>query len=82
MCSRHLLCWASDAEGMEGATKIADEVMVHLRRNQPQEEYSFYQNFSRTAPIKERYKGTERLQKLKDLKKRWDPKGIFANQLL
>ena len=49
--------WASDAEGMEGATKIVDEGDVHLRRNQPQEEYSFYQNFSRMAPIKRTVQG-------------------------
>ncbi|KAB5560303.1 hypothetical protein GE09DRAFT_86962 [Coniochaeta sp. 2T2.1] len=78
----HFLCWASEASALEGAVKVAEETMAYVRRDQPKEAYSFYQNFSRTAPIEERYKGAERLAKLRGLKKKWDPKGVFTKQLL
>lgn len=73
---------ASDAKDFTGANKITDEMMVHVRQTQPKENYSFYQNFSREAPIEERYRGTERRAKLKVLKQKWDPSGIFTKQLL
>lgn len=77
-----MLSWASDEESVNSAAVIVEEVMDHVRRNQPKEKYSFYQNFSREIPIEQRYKGAERLEKLKDLKKIWDPQGVFTKQLL
>lgn len=73
---------ATDTEGLAGSTKIADETVAYIRQNQPTAEYSFYQNFSRTAPIEERYKGSERLDRLRKLKHKWDPAGLFTKQLL
>jgi hypothetical protein len=81
-CWVHLLAWSADEEGFAYADKVAMEIMKHVRKRQPRAEYSVYQNFSRDSPIQERYKGVERLRKLKDLKKRWDPEGIFTKQLL
>ena len=73
MNGRQLLSWASDLEGAQGANSFGEEIMTHLRGRQKAEEYSFYQNFSRTAPIRERYKGRGRLEKLQALKAKWDP---------
>jgi len=67
---------------VNGALKIADEIVVSLRKDQPKDQYSIYQNFSRDAPIEERYKGAERLKRLTELKREWDPHGVFTSQLL
>lgn len=78
----HMLSWGSDEDSVNSAAVIVEEVMAHIRRNQPEESYSFYQNFSREIPIEQRYKGAERLEKLKSLKRIWDPRGVFTKQLL
>ena len=77
-----MIAWASDEDSVKSAAAKVEEVVAHVRRTQPKEEYSFYQNFSREAPIEERYKGAERLEKLKALKRAWDAKGVFTRQLL
>ncbi|KAH8886975.1 FAD-binding domain-containing protein [Thozetella sp. PMI_491] len=78
----HLLTDASDEASLTGAAQIAEETMGHIRRRQMKDEYSFYQNFSRVAPIEERYRGAGMREKLKTLKQKWDPEGIFTKQLL
>lgn len=78
----HLLCWSFDEEGLDYAHEVAQETKEHIRQRQEEEEFSIYSNFSRTAPIGERFKGQERLEKLRDLKLRWDPDGVFTNEFL
>ncbi|XXG97967.1 hypothetical protein Hte_004283 [Hypoxylon texense] len=78
----HLLCWASDKEGLDYAHEVAQETKEHLRRQQDKDEYSIYGNFSRSAPVEERFKGRERLEKLRGLKLRWDPDGVFTKEFL
>ena len=41
-----------------------------------------YQNATRDGSIEYRYRGTERLARLKKLKREWDPTGVFTDQLL
>lgn len=45
-------------------------------------EYVDYQNGTRDGPIERRFRGTERLARLRQLKKHWDPSGVFTRQLL
>lgn len=78
----HFLCWASDEDALDYAYEVAEEFKEHLRYNQEKGQYSIYGNFSRTAPVKERFKGRGRLEKLRHLKLRWDPEGIFTRELL
>ncbi|KAH9886360.1 FAD-binding domain-containing protein [Xylariomycetidae sp. FL2044] len=77
-----LLCWAGDEEAVDYAHGVAEELAVHLRKDQPRDQYSIYGNFSRTVPIEERYKGAGRLAKLRALKAKWDPEGVFTRELL
>ncbi|CAJ2510609.1 Uu.00g062340.m01.CDS01 [Anthostomella pinea] len=78
----HLLCWASEEEAVDYAHEIAEESMRHIRRNQPKYQFSIYGNFSRIAPLEQRYKGAERLEKVRGLKLKWDPNGVFTNEFL
>lgn len=41
-----------------------------------------YQNFTREVPVARLYKGEERLERLRKLKREWDPKGVFTSMFL
>ena len=41
-----------------------------------------YTNTSREDPMEYRYKGEDRIARLKTLKREWDPKGVFTKELL
>ena len=51
-------------------------------RGPDQSEYADFQNGTRTGPIELRFRGEGKVEKLKLLKKQWDPKGVFTKQLL
>ena len=48
------------------------------------EEVAFvsYTNSSREDPVEHRYKGQERVERLRALKREWDPKGVFTKEFL
>ena len=45
-------------------------------------EWADYQNGTRSGPVELRFRGKDRLERLRQLKKKWDPTGVFTNQLL
>jgi hypothetical protein len=45
-------------------------------------EYADFQNGTRTAPIELRFRGEGKVDKLRMLKRKWDPEGLFTTQLL
>lgn len=47
-----------------------------------QREISSYQNATRETPIETRFPGEGRLERLKALKKKWDPDGVFTKEFL
>ena len=55
---------------------------IAIARGTNESEYADYQNGTRTGPIELRYRGESRLKKLRQLKKDWDPEGVFTSQLL
>jgi hypothetical protein len=61
--------------------KSAEVVMTEATRHCKQEEIHSYQNFSRDTSLESRF-GKERVEKLRALKKKWDPNGVFTKQLL
>ncbi|KAI1134308.1 FAD-binding domain-containing protein [Hypoxylon sp. FL0543] len=77
-----MLCWSSDEESLNYAYEIAEDFKKHLRQRQREAEYSIYGNFSRSAPVQERFKGHKRLENLRSLKLRWDPEGVFTKEFL
>lgn len=59
-----------------------NERSIATMRGSDQSEYADYPNATRAGPIELRYRGTERLDKLRRLKKAWDSSGVFTHQLL
>lgn len=60
----------------------AHAILDAVRADQRKEDYIDYPNCNRTDPIELRYKGEGRLERLRTLKLKWDPKGVFTRQLL
>jgi hypothetical protein len=61
----------AESEALAAATKGFNEEEVHT-----------YQNFSRDTSLESRFGSKERVEKLKSLKKEWDPTGVFTTELL
>jgi hypothetical protein len=55
---------------------------IAIMRGPEASEYADFQNGTRIGPIELRYRGPGKLEKLKALKKKWDPIGVFTKQLL
>jgi hypothetical protein len=55
---------------------------ISIMRGPDKSEYADFQNGTRKGPIELRFRGKGRIEKLKGLKKRWDPTGVFTTQLL
>ncbi|KAJ7590272.1 hypothetical protein C8J56DRAFT_859692 [Mycena floridula] len=77
-----LISWYTDETDYEAVLDIEQLLLSRVREGQPIENRVAYQNWTRAEPIELRYRGTERLEKLKTLKKQWDPKGIYTRELL
>ncbi|CAG8960426.1 hypothetical protein HYFRA_00008145 [Hymenoscyphus fraxineus] len=56
--------------------------LAAMRVGQKEADYVDYPNCNRTAPVAQRFRGTERLAKLKMLKQKWDPQGVFTREFL
>ncbi|KAI0538642.1 hypothetical protein GGR58DRAFT_525915 [Xylaria digitata] len=61
--------------------ELNDQSII-LMRGADSSEFADFQNGTRTGPIAWRFRGPGKLDKLKALKRKWDPKGVFINQLL
>ena len=79
---RNNLLWYSKAESAKTVDSIHEKVILQVRSNQKPEDYVDFPNGTREGPIHRRYRGAERLQRLKDLKSKWDPSGVFSQQFL
>ncbi|KAK7053058.1 hypothetical protein VNI00_004379 [Paramarasmius palmivorus] len=77
-----LLSWYTDSASHGEVDRIEEAVLTLLRQGQDVEDEAAFQNWTRTEPIERRYRGKARLEKLKALKRQWDPKGLFTTQLL
>ena len=53
-----------------------------MRVGTEEKDFISYTNSTRADPIEYRYKGPERLDKLRWLKKKWDSGGVFTKELL
>lgn len=62
--------------------EYAESVMAVFRNSQSKQDYSPFLNHTRTVPIEQRFRGREVLNRLMELKKLWDPNGVFTDQLL
>jgi FAD/FMN-containing dehydrogenase len=75
------LSWYTDPASEEIVEKAVKEATAAATRKFKDEEIHSYQNWSRITSLESRY-GKERLERLRALKKQWDPKGVFTKELL
>lgn len=73
--------WYTEAASHKRVAELNAECIA-ISRGPDQSEYADYQNATRAGPIELRFRGEGRLDKLRALKKKWDPKGVFTRQLL
>lgn len=78
---RNNLVWHTDAKNRAQVDKF-NERCISLMRGTDEARFVDYQNGTREGPIEWRYRGAERLARLKSLKKQWDLEGVFTKQLL
>jgi FAD/FMN-containing dehydrogenase len=79
--SRNNLVWFTDEKNRSKVDEYNSKALDAVR-DPSQETWADFPNSTRTGPIQLRYRGKERLDRLKSLKKEWDPTGVFTNQLL
>ncbi|ROW15212.1 hypothetical protein VPNG_03071 [Cytospora leucostoma] len=75
------IIWYTDSASRQRVEELNAECIA-ISRGPDQSEYADYQNATRTDPIERRFRGEGKLEKLKALKQKWDPKGVFTRQLL
>ncbi|RYP32062.1 hypothetical protein DL767_005416 [Monosporascus sp. MG133] len=75
------LIWHTDPANRQKVDEM-NEKSIALMRGPDWSEYADFQNGTRTGPIELRFRGEGKVEKLKSLKKKWDPQGVFTKQLL
>lgn len=74
--------FAEDLEANKVALRSADELVLYCQKDQKDEEKAMFPSHTRGDNLKYRYRGEERVNKLRALKKTWDPEGVFTRQFL
>jgi hypothetical protein len=80
--SREALTWYTNPKSRMTADRLENAAIGGLIRKFRPEEIHRYQNFDRSSPIENRYMGAKRINKLRALKKKYDPKGLFTKIFL
>ncbi|PSR83008.1 hypothetical protein BD289DRAFT_454010 [Coniella lustricola] len=75
------IIWYTDAGSHKRVAELNAECLA-VSRGPDQSEYADFQNATRVDPIEFRFRGEGKLDKLRALKEKWDPKGVFTRQLL
>ncbi|KAF3008217.1 hypothetical protein E8E14_009289 [Neopestalotiopsis sp. 37M] len=78
----NILSWYQDPESDEYIESADRRAQAISRKGDDEELFVSYTNTSRDDPISWRYKGEDRIDRLRALKKKWDPKGVFTKTFL
>lgn len=78
---RNNIIWYTDASSHKKVAELNAECIA-ISRGPDRSEYADFQNATRTGPIEFRFRGEGKLEKLRSLKRTWDPTGVFTRQLL
>lgn len=78
----NVLGWYTDPLQHEKIAQFDREAQAQMRVGTEETAFVSYTNSSREDPIEHRYKGEERVKRLKSLKRQWDPTGVFTKELL
>lgn len=78
---RNNIIWYTDVSSHKRVAELNAECIA-ISRGPDQSEYADFPNATRTGPIELRFRGEGKLEKLRLLKRKWDPKGVFTRQFL
>ena len=59
-----------------------NEKAIAVMRGPNQADYVDFVNGTRVGPIERRFRSVQKTNRLRELKKIWDPTGVFTDQLL
>lgn len=76
------VAWYTDEGSAEAVWEWQVEALRIGTEGFEEGEVETFQNSSRETPIKSRFPGEGRLEKLTALKREWDPEGVFTNVFL
>lgn len=79
---RNYLSWYHDEASGDKVADAEQRAIAVMRADQVPASYIDYPNVNRESPLERRYRGVERLAKLRKLKRELDPRGILTTQLL
>lgn len=78
---RNNIIWYTDSASHKRVAELNAECIA-ISRGADKSEYADFQNATRTDPIGLRSRGEGKLDKLRKLKRKWDPEGTLTRQLL
>ncbi|EER25638.1 hypothetical protein D8B26_000042 [Coccidioides posadasii str. Silveira] len=73
----NLLTWYGDVSSRAIVANFVSEATRVGRKGSAEDKYISYTNSNREDPLEWRYKGVERVRRLRELKQRWDPESRF-----
>lgn len=79
---RSSLSWHTDLSSAVTIEIAEKKALALATAHLPASKLHTYQNFSRSSSLQSRFGSFERVERLKALKEKWDPKGVFAGQLV
>lgn len=78
----NILTWYSSSRLHDQVLSFDQRARAIMREGTPPETYITYTNTNRDDPIEWRYRDPAALEKLRVLKRRYDPDGVFTKELL
>ncbi|TVY32060.1 FAD-linked oxidoreductase [Lachnellula subtilissima] len=75
------LIWHTDAKNRDKVDEYNSKSYAIMRSKDNEADFVDFPP-GRAGPVQRRYRGVERLARLRSLKREWDPAGVFTNQLI
>lgn len=79
---RNLLSWYRNNSSHNFVESMDKKAQAAMLQGTEEGNFISYTNTNREDPLSYRYEGTQRVKRLQELKKLWDPKSVFTTQLL
>lgn len=76
------MSWYTDATNHDFVTTIDQKARATMHAGTEEEAFVSYTNTNRQDPVEHRYKGSDRIDRLRALKKQIDPTGVFTREFL
>ncbi|KAI0835703.1 FAD-binding domain-containing protein [Hypoxylon sp. FL0890] len=78
----NVLSWYTDEANHEFVSDMDQRAQAAMRAGTHEEAFISYTNTTREDPLEYRYRGADRVKRLKALKQEFDPTGVFTKELL